>query len=51
MFDMCAAERAEVPLPELYVGDYSIWFICVCMAKREILLAFIGICVVTETPG
>lgn len=34
MFDMWARERAEVPLREPYVGDYSIWFICVCMAKR-----------------
>lgn len=32
---ICERESAEVPLPELYVWDYSIWFICVCLDKRK----------------
>lgn len=32
---ICEREGAEVPLPELYVRDYSIWFFNVCMDKSE----------------
>lgn len=34
---ICERERAEVPLLELYVRDYSIWFVNVCVDKRGLL--------------
>lgn len=41
-----------MPLPELYVWDYSIWFICVRVDKGgEFAAAFIGPCVVPENFG
>lgn len=45
MFDMWARERAEVPLPEPYVRDYFIWFICVFVVRREeFCRSLLGLC-------